>query len=136
MAGKKFGRQKGRNPGASFVQIPHFVMESLKYADLDPYALKLLHELVRQYKGGNNGNLCAVQSELAARCRTWKSKDMLTKKLAILESEGWIVKTRQGSKLDGCNLFAVTWWPINACPGKHCHPAEHKPSHAWKKPKT
>ena len=114
------------------MSIPHFVMESTQYGEIDAFALKLLHELVRQYRGSNNGNLCAVQSELVLRSHTWRSKDVLSRKLAYLESQGWIVKTRQGSKLDGCNLYAVTWWPVDAAPGKHPFPQERKPSHAWK----
>lgn len=123
-------KQKGRT-GASFVMIPHFVLESPQWGRMDAFALKLLWELARQYRGNNNGDLSATAAMLKDRSPTWGSKDTLPKKLRYLEEQGWIVKTRQGGRY-ACSLYAITWWPIDACDGKHQHPAETKPSHAWK----
>ena len=131
MSQRKRWRDKGRSSGASFVQIPHFVLESQQWAAMDAYAMKLLFELVRQYKGNNNGDLCAVADMLRERSATWASKDTLPRKLRWLEDAGWIIRTRQGGRHVGCNLYAVTWWPIDAS-DKHQHPQESKPSHAWK----
>jgi len=128
----KRATHRGRRSGASFIQIPHFVLESPQWGDMDPYALKLLMELARQYKGNNNGDLSATVELLRDRCATWSSKDTLPKKLRWLEHHGWIVKTRQGGRHIGCNLYAITWWPIDGCDGKHSHPAEYKASHLWK----
>ena len=128
----RFARQRGRSSGASFVQIPHYVLESSQWGCMDAYAMKLLFEIARQYKGANNGDLSATVEMLKDRSSTWTSKDTLPKKLRYLEDHGWIVKTRQGGRHIGCNLYAITWWPIDPCDGKHQHPAESRPSHLWK----
>jgi len=124
-------KQKGRG-GASFVSIPHFVLESPQWGRMDAFALKLLWELARQYRGSNNGDLSATAEMLKDRSATWSSKDTLPKKLRYLEEQGWIIKTRQGGRHIGCNLYAVTWWPVDDCGGKHHYQAETKASHAWK----
>ena len=122
-------KNRGRQPGPSYIQVPHFVMDSPQWAAMDAFALKLLFELARQYKGNNNGDLSATVESMKER--GWRSKDTLPAKLRHLEANGWIVKTRQGGRHIGCNLYAVTWWPIDAC-DNHQHPQESKPSHAWK----
>ena len=132
MATDKRWRHAGRRTGASFVQIPHFVLESQQWGQMDAFALKLLMELARQYKGNNNGDLAATAEMLKDRSVTWSSKDTLPKKLRYLEDHGWIVKTRQGGRHIGCNLYAITWWPVDACGGKHQHPTGSKASHCWK----
>ncbi len=124
-------KQKGRT-GPTFVMIPHFVLESPQWGQMDAFALKLLWELARQYRGNNNGDLSATAEMLKDRSATWSSKDTLPKKLRYLEDRGWIIKTRQGGRHIGCNLYAITWWPVDGCGGKHQHPSETKASHAWK----
>ena len=42
-------KQKGRT-GPTFVMIPHFVLESPQWGQMDAFALKLLWELARQYR--------------------------------------------------------------------------------------
>ena len=106
-------------------------MESPQFGAMDAYALKLLFELVRQYRGNNNGDLCAVADMLKDRAASWGSKDTLSRKLRYLEDHGWIIRTRQGGRHIGCNLYAVTWWPVDSS-DKHQHPGEAKPSHLWK----
>ena len=36
----------------------------------------------------------------------------------------------------GPDLFAVSWWPINACNGKHDYPEEKIASNLWAKKMT
>ncbi len=122
-------KQKGRT-GPTFVMIPHFVLRSEQWADLPATSIKLLMELARQFLGFNNGDLAVTTSMLKER--GWTSEATIWKHLHILEERGWIVKTRQGGKHIGCNLYAITWWPVDDCDGKHQHPAETTPSHAWK----
>lgn len=120
---------KGRT-GPGFLQMYRFVLDSPEWADLPATSVKLLMELARQYRGNNNGDLSVTLSMLKGR--GWTSEDTLRKHLHELEERGWIVKTRQGGRHIGCNLYAVTWWPIDDCGGKHMHPVEHKASHLWK----
>lgn len=126
----KRAKLTGKGTGHSFIQIPHFVLDSAQFAELPPYAVKLLFELARQYKGANNGDLSATFNDL--KPRGWKSEDTLWRHLAHLEEFGWIVRTRQGGRYLGSNLYAVTFWPIDDCGDKHSMQAERKPSHLWK----
>lgn len=132
---KKWRRHQGRNPGCSFMKIPHFVLESQQWGALDPIALQLLLELSRQYKGSNNGDLSATPDSLGTRNARWKSRSVLYGRLRMLEQQGWIVKTRQGGKHTGCCLYAISWEAIDPCNGKHMHPVETKASHLWKNAK-
>ena len=113
------------------MQMPHFVLESPQWGRMDAFAMKLLLELARQYRGTNNGDLSAPAATLKKRYKGWGSKSTLPNKLKYLENHGWIVKTRQGGK-HTCCLYAITWWPVDECGGKHHHPLETKASHAWK----
>lgn len=123
-------KQTGRGAGHSFIQIPHFVLNSDQFAALPPNAVKLLFELARQYRGKNNGDLSAVFDQL--KPRGWTSETTLAKHLKHLEQTGWILRTRLGGKYLGCSLYAITFWPIDDCNGKHAYQAERKPSHLWK----
>ena len=111
--------------------VPRFVLDSDQWASLPGNSMKLLFELARQYRGKNNGDLSVTISMLKAR--GWTSETTLWKHLHELEERGWIVRTRQGGRHIGCNLYAITWWAVDDCHGKHGHPVEHKASHLWKK---
>jgi len=97
---------------------------------LDGNAIKAVMELAGQYKGSNNGDLSSPFT--TARDRGWGSESTLAKWLKFLEQRGWIVRTRQGGRHAGCNLFAVTWWPIDAS-HKHQEPGTRTPPNTWKK---
>lgn len=122
-------KQVGRS-GVTFIQIPHFVLRSEKWAALSGSAMKLLMELAAQYVGKNNGDLSVTFNTMQSR--GWSSNATFRRALNELEECGWIVKTRQGGRHVGCNLYGITWWPIDDGKGKHQHPMERKPSHLWK----
>lgn len=131
---KKRAKLTGKGGPASFISMPHYVLNSDEFAALTGNELRMLMELARQYKGNNNGDLTAMREQLVAR--GWKSHQTIDAQLAKLERKGWIVKTRQGGKRIGCTLYAVTIWPVDECGGKHQWPAEHKASHRWKNKTT
>jgi len=129
-ADKRRRRSKGRAQH-SFLALPHYILRSPEFGRLKPAAVKLLLELAANYNGANNGDLSAAFSQL--RARGWKSSDTLSKALKALRKDGWIICTREGGK-NRCSLYAVTWWPVDACQGKWLEVAPEKaPSHAWKK---
>lgn len=130
----KRAKLTGKGGAASFISMPHYVLNSDEFAALTGNELRMLMELARQYKGNNNGDLTAMREQLVAR--GWKSHQTIDAQLAKLERKGWIVKTRQGGKRIGCTLYAVTIWPVDECGGKHHWPAEHKASHRWKNKST
>ena len=112
-------KSKGRNPSGSFAALPHTVMDSADFRALSGGALKVLMGLLRQYRGGNNGDLSATFTQAEA----WGvgSKATLAKALRELQEHGLISCTREGRfiKPGGCcALYALSWQPIDECGGK------------------
>jgi len=108
-------KSKGRKATGSFVQLPHAIFQSAEFAELSAFAVKLLLDLFIQYRGDNNGDFTAAWKVMSKR--GWSSRDTLDRALKMLLDNGWIIKTRQGGK-HLCNLFGVTWLPIDECSGK------------------
>ncbi|MCP5019077.1 MAG: MarR family transcriptional regulator [Ketobacter sp.] len=124
-------KPKGRARKARFTAVPHALMESDNYRHLNGWDVKLLLELVKQHNGSNNGDLSAAWGMM--KNQGWRSSGTLFKSLAKLERLGFIERTRQGGKHQ-CNLFAITWYPIDECKGKHEVRATSTPSNRWKQP--
>ena len=108
-------RNKGRMMTDSFVRIPHHVINHEHFRSLSPRATKLLIDLLAQYRGYNNGDLCAPLSLM--RERGWNSSDQLQKAKNEVIEKDVIIVTRQGG-INKCSLYAVTWFPIDECNGK------------------
>ena len=124
---------KGRAESGGFFALPFALLNSPNYLLLSAHAVKLLCDLGAQYKGVNNGDLCATWTLMHAR--GWKSRDTLGKALAELVCFGMIEQTRQGG-LHRCSLFALTWHPIDECAGKlDCAPTR-VPSGKWRQPQV
>ncbi len=128
IAERKRAKITGRGKIPPFLMIPHWIIDTPEFAALKGTPLKLLVDLSRQYNGKNNGDLSP--STLRQR---WRSHDTLLNAALALVVGGWIVKTRQGGLGMGPDLYAVTWWPMDACNGKHDYPAESVASHQWRK---
>lgn len=123
-------RKRGRGSEHSYLGIPHYILRSPEFGRLEPWALKLLIELSGNYNGKNNGDLSAAFSVLKAR--GWRSAGTLNSAVKRLLSGGWLTYTRHGGR-NRCALFAVTWWPIDYCEGKHLEVrAETVARHSWK----
>jgi DNA-binding MarR family transcriptional regulator len=125
---KRRQRAKGRSEGGSFLAIPHEVMDSPNFRALSGSAIRLLLELGRQYRGYNNGDLCATWKS----ARGWKSRDTITRALDELQRRGMIEKTRQGG-MHRCSLYALTWHSIDECRGKLDVPSTRVASALWRK---
>lgn len=128
-------KTKGRRESGHFVILPGNILTSSEYAALSPYALKLLVDLLAQYKGFNNGDLCATWS-MMKRCG-WKSRDTLARTVKELLASGFIVKTRQGEKGHSSGhrvptLYAITWLGIDECGGKLDIASSPVPMNTWK----
>ena len=70
-------RIKGRQAIRQFLMLPHNVLNHPAFVSLSPRAVKLLLDIVVQYNGRNNGDLCAPLSLMSLR--GWKSSDQLHK---------------------------------------------------------
>ena len=109
--------------------MPHRVCESDSYARLSPKAVKLLVDLVTQFRGANNGDLAMAWGLMKER--GWRSRDTVTKAGKELIENGIIAQTRQGGR-NRCNLFAVTWLAIDDCGGKLDVEPTNVPLGYWK----
>ena len=128
---RKRVKHTGRGKGHSFLRLPHFLLESQEFAELSFSAVKLLLEIARLYRGGNNGNLELVWSELKGR--GWRSKATIQKARDELLDKGWIRCTRHGGK-NRCSPYAITWEPIDDCGDRGLEvPPERLPSNLWRK---
>lgn len=116
MSRNSYQASKGRGEGTEqFLMLPGVIARSPGYARLSSHAVKLLVDIGCQYKGGNNGDLCATWSMM--KLRGWKSQDTLYKALKELLEMELIIKSRQGGR-HLPTLYAITWRPINSCGGK------------------
>jgi hypothetical protein len=123
-------RIKGRRESRSFSKLIHDYFESQQYASLSPRAVKVLVDLYCQYRGNNNGDLCAAKALMAQR--GWRSSSQLQKALKELLQRGWIVVTRQGGR-HAPTLYAVTFVGIDFCGGKLDVAANPVAGHDWKR---
>lgn len=120
--GKQRNFIKGR-----YTSLPHSVLESKCYINLSPNAIRLLIELAFQFKGYNNGKLCAIPDQLVSR--GFKSATTVYKATKELLDAELILCTKfslKGSRKP--NYYAVTWLPINEINGfKMDIPPTNKP---------
>lgn len=112
---------KGRSTSGSYLSLPHAVLDSDSYRQLRGAATKLLIMIASQYRGSNNGDLCAPFSYV----KNWGigSEATLSKAIKELMEANLIVRTRQPTRdrknpHGQCSLYAVTWQPIDECKGK------------------
>lgn len=120
----------------SFVALPRDVLRSHTYANLSPTANKLLSDLLSQYTGNNNGDLCAAMTLM--KLRGWSSNCQLTKSRNELLLKGLVAQSRQGGR-NNPTLFSVTFYSIDECRNKKTGLSRHevlatsKPANTWKK---
>ncbi len=130
MSRKSFARAKQRREPGGFVAFPSCVLRSEAMRLLSPFALKLLMELVGQYRGNNNGDLCMAWSILASR--GWRSKATLEKAKKELLASGLIIIARQGGR-HRPSLFALTFFSVDECDGKLDVDATRRPPGHWRR---
>lgn len=124
----KSSARPGRRKTLSFVALQHRILEHENFVALSPKAVKLLLDVCVQYRGNNNGDLCATWGQMKAR--GWRSKGTLAKALQELLHYGFLSLTRQGGKHQ-CSLYALTWESIDDCKGKLEIPAAPVASNDW-----
>ena len=104
-----------KKQGYTFLALPHHVIDHPDFINLSPRAKTLLIDIATQYRGCNNGDLCAAYSIM--KKRGWKSKSSLCRAIRDLLSNGFIVVARQGGRMFP-TLYALTWQSIDDCNGK------------------
>lgn len=117
-----------REPGG-FAALPHCLLESQVYIGLSAHAVKLLNDLLAQFKGFNNGDLCLAWTIMEKR--GWKSRDTLDKARKELLDVELILITRYGDRKRP-NLYALTFFAIDECGGKLDIKPTEKPTSRWR----
>ena len=123
-------RVKGRQTTKPFVMFPHDVMEHETFKLLSPRATKLLMDIASQYRGNNNGDLCAPFKLM--KKRGWKSSDQLNRAKKELVSSGLVMVSRRGG-LNKASLYALTWFSIDECNGKLDIQSTTRAPNNWKR---
>ena len=104
-------------------------MASQRYIDLSSLAKVLFHDLHFQYRGKNNGDLCAAWGVM--KPRGWRSKTSLAKARNELLRTGFIKITRRGDRRRP-HLYALTFLAIDECNVRlDCAPTK-TPTSEWK----
>lgn len=101
------------------IWLPLDVLQGAAYKSLSLSAKALMTELAGQLRAKhgeiiNNGDLTTAISVL--KLSGWTSEKTIRKAAKDLERAMLIVKTRQGHRPNKCNLYAVTWLPLNESP--------------------
>jgi ribosomal protein L35 len=134
---RKRWKQTGKGKSPPFLQILKHVIDSPQFAAIPGSAHKLLVDMAREYRGPgtNNGNI-SFDDIRQHNANKWSSRATRQAAVNYLVEHGWLVRTRRGGLHMGCDLFAVSWWPIDECDGKHDYPAEKVASNLWAKKMT
>lgn len=130
-------KAKGRRETGAFVPIPCSVLNHDNFKKLSSKAVKLLMDMITQLRfkqGGtvNNGDISAAMAVM--KPRGWNSKESLNYALKELMYYGFVKLTRQGGR-HKASLYAVTWWAIDNCDGKHDVTETRVASNEWKESK-
>lgn len=128
---KSYSQAKGRGGKKSYLGLPKEVISHENFVKLSAYANKLVIDLGQQYKGHNNGDLCATWVFMVKR--GWKSKETLNNALRELEHYGIIVQTQAGG-LNRPSLYAFTWNRIDKA-DKHSNWKIGDTPRSWNQPK-
>ena len=121
--------QQKREPGG-YAPLAYVVLRSKSFAKLSAYAVKLLMDFLAQYKGDNNGDLCAAWGLM--KQRGWRSKGTLTKARNELLAGEWIEMARRGGR-NKPHLYALTFYAVDDCKGKLDIAATHSPRSLWRR---
>jgi len=116
MGKSRYKDAKEKRDGGGFVTLPVCVLDGAAYLGLNAYARMLLLDLAAQYRGNNNGDLCAAWKLMQPR--GWRSEATLDKAKKKLQEAGLICETRKGGFPNKCALYGLTWCALDDCGGK------------------
>jgi hypothetical protein len=130
MASRKHQKAAEKRESGSYVAVTSYFLRSQTVCGLSAAACKLLLDFLSQYRGNNNGDLCAAWKLM--KVRGWKSRDTLAKAVRELLAKEIIEKSQQGGKHKP-TLYALTMYNVDECNGKIEIAATHHPKSSWKK---
>ncbi|EIO4562503.1 hypothetical protein LQM11_003083 [Vibrio parahaemolyticus] len=113
----------GKNPsnerygkGARFSQMPDYVENSISYIELKAPAKEVLHRVLQQFRGYNNGDLTVIWSDLKPVLSIKSEKTFIKSLQELIDNEllvfnGLGSTSRKGGRAP--HLYALTWLNIN-----------------------
>ena len=117
--------------GSNFQPLRYDFINSSARISLSSSASKLLLDVMSQYIGHNNGDLCCAYDGIM-KPLGWRSEATLRKAIKELQAAGILILTRQGGRNKTPNLYALSCYPIDECGGKiNCNPT-NKATDEWK----
>jgi len=125
----RYKENAAKRESGGFVPLTYVVIRSQVFTKLSPIAVKLLIDLLSQYKGDNNGDFCATWSVMKAR--GWKSPTTLDKAKKELIIKGWIEVSKVGGR-NSPHLYAVTFFSVDDCKGKLDINPTASPKSTWR----
>lgn len=118
---KSYAKAKGRGAkDGAFLAIPRVVADSESFMLVSGNAIKVLLCLVNQFRGHNNGDLCAPASyakKYGLSKATWYKaiRELIAAELIICTRDPLFDSKNPHGQ---CALFALTWKSIDECGGK------------------
>jgi hypothetical protein len=96
-----------------YYRVCKSLYDSYAFRTLSHKALALLHHMLIQFNGGNNGNISATLSIM--KSFGWSSSATLSSAIKELLEHGLLKKTRQGGMgaMKQCSLYAFTHLPVS-----------------------
>ena len=101
--------------GATFLALPHVVLESAAYRSVNTFARALLIDIAMQLKGSNNGRLLCSTAHM--KPLGWTSQGTLQKAKNDLLLAGLLYETVKGQRPHKASWYAVTGSPLERLPG-------------------
>lgn len=96
--------------------------------ELSANAMNLFFDVLAQYNGYNNGDICLAWSVMKER--GWTSRDTLAKARTELLASGVLEISRQGGR-HKATLYALSIFAVNDCKGKLDIAATRVPKSLW-----
>lgn len=115
MAGKGFKKKGAHRDGEYFAALPYDVIDSSAFRALSHPARSLLIDLLRQFRGDNNGRLLLTSKVLAPL--GWRSVDVITRARDDLIRVGLLHLTVQGRKPSWASWYALTFLSLERLDG-------------------
>ena len=136
-ASERFKDNADKRGNKPFTAMRHDVMDSQAWARTSMKGKSLIIDMLAQYRGNNNGDLCAAfkgsDKSRGMKSRGWKSKTTLNDAIKELLEKKWLIRTRKGVNRTP-HLYALTFFAVDPCGGKldpHIVPKD-KPMDSWK----
>lgn len=118
---KRFKGAKQKRAAGRFYALPAVVLQSRAYIALSSNAIRLMMDILEQYRGDDNGRLICTWAHMHEK-RGWKSRDTLDKARAELLSAGFLFETVKGKRPNKASWYALTFFAIDPNDGYEVSP--------------